>query len=90
MIAFGLGHLIFVIVWLHIVWHEYCCLWSGLPRLCDCMAVRRVAPSVIVFGLDYPIFVIVCMHGVWHEYYCLWPGLPRLCDCMAARRMARV
>ena len=43
MIAFGLGYLIFAIVWLHAIWHEYYCLWPGLIRLCYHVAVRRMA-----------------------------------------------
>ena len=41
--AFGLGYLIFAIVWLRIVWHEYCCLWLGLIHFCYHVAVRCMA-----------------------------------------------
>ena len=41
-IAFGLGYLIFAIVWLYVVWREYHCLWPGLTHLCHHMAVRRM------------------------------------------------
>ena len=41
--AFGLGYIIFAIVWLYVVWREYCCLWPGLTHLCYCMAVRCMA-----------------------------------------------
>ena len=42
-IAFGLGYLIFVIVWLYAVWREYYCLWPGLSHLCYHMAVPHMA-----------------------------------------------
>ena len=42
-IAFGLGYLIFAIIWPYAVWREYYCLWPGLPHLCHRMAVRRMA-----------------------------------------------
>ena len=42
-IAFGLGHLIFAIVSLYMVWREYYCLWPLLIHLCSYMAVRRMA-----------------------------------------------
>ena len=46
-IAFGLGYLTFVIVWLYVVWREYYCLWPGLPHLCNPMAVRRMAQVLL-------------------------------------------
>ena len=42
-IAFGLGYLTFVIVWLYVVWREYYCLWPRLIHRCRHMAVRRMA-----------------------------------------------
>ena len=89
MIAFGLGYPIFVIVCMHVLWHEYYCLWPGLPHLCDCMAVRRMARVSLLLGLRYVIFVIVWLYVVWREYYCLWPGLPHLCNCIGVRCVAR-
>ena len=43
MVAFGLGYLIFAIIWLCVVWFEYYCLWPGLVYLCFHVAVRRIA-----------------------------------------------
>ena len=42
-VAVGLGYLTFAMVWLHVVWREYCCLWPGLIHLCYHKAVRRLA-----------------------------------------------
>ena len=42
-VAFGLGHLIFAIVWLKVFWPEHYCLWPGLPPLCNRMVVLRMA-----------------------------------------------
>ena len=42
-IAFGLGYLLLVILWLYVVWRQYHCLWPGLPDFCNCSAVRRMA-----------------------------------------------
>ena len=42
-IAFGLGYIFLVILWLYVVWHQYDCLWPGLPDLCNRSTVRRMA-----------------------------------------------
>ena len=42
-IAFGLGHLIFDIAWLYVVWREYFCLWPGLIHLCYHIVVGHMA-----------------------------------------------
>ena len=46
-IAFGLGYLILAIVWLRIVWREYCCLWPGLPHVCHPMASSCMARALL-------------------------------------------
>ena len=42
-IAFGVGYLIFAIVWLYVVLREYYCHWPGLIHFCYHMAVRHMA-----------------------------------------------
>ena len=42
-IAFGLGYLIFTVVWLYVVCREYYCLWPRLTHLRYHMAIRHMA-----------------------------------------------
>ena len=42
-IAFGLGYLIFAIVWLYVIWREHYCFWPGLIHLCYHVAVPHMA-----------------------------------------------
>ena len=77
-IAFGLGYLIFVTLWLYAVWREYCCLWHGLSRLFLSYGCTPYGASIIAFGLGYLIFGIARLYAVRRTYYCLWPGLSHL------------
>ena len=47
MIFFGLGNLIFAIVWLYIIWRKYYCIWPALTHLCYHMAVRHMARALL-------------------------------------------
>ena len=64
-IAFGLGYVIFAIVWLYVVRREYYCFWLGLTHLC-CYGA-----SIIAFGSGYLMFATVWQYAVWREHYCL-------------------
>ena len=64
-IAFDLGYLIFIIVWLYIIWCEYYCFWPGLPHLCNRMAVRHMARVLL------PLAWVI---SFWGSYGCTWYG----------------
>ena len=84
MIAFGLGYLIFAIVWLHAIWHEYYCLWPGLIRLCYHVAVRRMARVLLPLAWgtsSLPSMAICRMARVL--LHLAWVNSPLLSDgCM--------
>ena len=44
---YGVGIVVFGIVWLYVVWEEYYCLWPGLTHFCYHMAVRRMARALL-------------------------------------------
>ena len=89
-IAFGLGYLIFRIVWLlYVLWRDYQCLWPGLVHLW-LYGCTLYGASIIAFGLGHLICAIVWLYAVWREYYCLWPGFIHLWYHTAVCRMAQV
>ena len=46
-IAFGLGYLIFAMVWLYVVRRKYYCLWPGSIHLCYHMAICDMAQVLL-------------------------------------------
>ena len=73
-IAFGLGHLIFVIVWPYAAWREYymarVIIFLGQGQLIF-VIVRLYAVWREYYCLwrSYHIFVIVWLYAIWREYY---------------------
>ena len=89
-VAFGLGYLMFATIWRHAVWHEYYCLWPGLPHLSHRMAAVRPLARLSMPLAWVSSSLVIWLYAVWREHHCLWPGSPHLCHRMAVRRMARV
>ena len=50
-IAFGLGYLLLVILWLYVVWRQYHCLWPGLLDPCSRSDIRRMARVLLPLTL---------------------------------------
>ena len=64
-IAFGLGYLTFVIVWMYAAWREYYCLWPGLSHLWYRTAVRRKAHVLLPLAWPVSSFLFLWMYAVW-------------------------
>ena len=62
-IAFGLGYLIFAMVWLYVVWRDY--IAFGLGQFTFVIIWLLSGASIIAFGLGYLIFAIVWLYVVW-------------------------
>ena len=78
------------IVWLYVVWHEYCCILAWVESSLLSYGRTSYGVSIIAFVQGEVIFDIIRLYAVWHEHSCLWPRLPHLCHCMVVCRMARV
>ena len=68
-LAFGLGSVIFAVVWLYIVWPEYHCLWPGSIHLCYHMAVCRLARVLLPLAW---VTSYLLLHGCTSYGFCVY------------------